>query len=89
MLAKILGKQEQDYKLDNGYSFAGYKYHAMSLDDKPDGLQGNIVTNFKISFDDPLNSINVEVGKIYQVFFDQKGKVAYLIEHKESKLNGN
>ena len=32
MLMKIVGVQEQDYKMDNGYSFKGKKIHAIDLD---------------------------------------------------------
>lgn len=81
MKMKIVGIQVMDFKLDNGYEFKGKKLHCIDLDSKPNGLLegGSIVTSFNISDDSELATIPVAVGKTYTTFFDQKGKLAYLV----------
>ena len=79
---QLVGVQKQDYKLDNGYAFKGNKLHCVDLDSKTDGLQGNIVTTFKIADGSELAQIPLKIGAEYTVFFDQKGNLAYFIESK-------
>ncbi|MFQ6724595.1 MAG: hypothetical protein ACLRFE_04635 [Clostridia bacterium] len=78
MRVKIVGISPQSYTLDNGYSFTGNKYHCIDLDTVTTGQIGNIVTNFKISNTSPLSAIPVEVGKEYNIYFNQKGSPDYL-----------
>lgn len=83
MKVKIVGIQAQDYKLDSGYSFKGKKIHCIDLESKPDGLTGELVTNFKIADESPLSSIPLAVGHIYTAYFNQKGALDYLVENKQ------
>lgn len=73
MLMKIVGVQEQDYKMDNGYSFKGKKIHAIDLDTKNQGQMGNIVTTFKVSAESPLYSTPIYIDSVYKCYFTQKG----------------
>lgn len=77
MIAKVVGVQHQDYKLDNGYAFKGIKVHAIDTMTMNSGLEGQLTTTFKIAADSPL--INVpQVGKEYTVYFNQKGGVDFI-----------
>ena len=82
MKMQLVGVQRQDYTLDNGYSFKGNKLHCVDLESKPDGLQGALVTTFKISDDSELATIPLRIGANYTCFFDQKGNLAYFVEVK-------
>lgn len=82
MKMQLVGVQRQDYKLDSGYEFKGNKLHCVDLDSKPDGLQGCLVTTFKIADGSELAQIPLRVGANYTVFFDQKGNPAYFVEVK-------
>ena len=73
MLMKVVGVQEQDYKMDNGYSFKGRKIHAVDLETKSNGLVGNVVTTFKIPSDSALSNVRIEIGSVYKCYFTQKG----------------
>ena len=44
MIAKIVGIQTQDYKLDNGYAFKGIKVHAIDTMTMNSGLEGKEYT---------------------------------------------
>lgn len=79
MRCKVVGVQEQDFTLDNGYHFAGCKVHVLDLDKKPDGLTGHLTSTFKISKDSPYASTPILVGDIYSVFFEQDGRTIALI----------
>ena len=89
MKIKVVGVQQQNFTLDNGYHFDGRKVHGIDLDKKPDGLVGNVVTQFKLSNEDTkLAMLMVEVGKTYNVYFEQDGKtVAMLAEDREPVTN--
>lgn len=78
MKVKILGLQNQDYKLDNGFEFKGVKIHALDLDSAPAGLTGNLTTTFRLASDSPLNSVPLIVGDEYNVFFSQKGALDFI-----------
>lgn len=78
MLLKIVGFQEQDYKMDNGYSFKGKKIHAIDLDTKNHGQTGHIVTTFKVSADSPLYTRPISIDSVYKCFFTQKGALDYM-----------
>lgn len=82
MKIKLIGIQEQEYTLDNGYYFNGKKLHVIDLDSAPEGQIGNQVTNFKISNDSQLASIPLECGATYEVYFNNKGKLDALIPLK-------
>lgn len=85
MLIKIVGIQSQDYKLDNGYAFTGNKIHAVDMDSVPNGLDGHIVTTFKIAATSPLAAIPLKVGGEYTVYFNQKGALDFITEYNPSK----
>ena len=85
MIIKVIGIQEQDYKLENGYAFKGKKIHAADMSTKGEGLSGHLVLNMKISADDILGKLPIEVGKMYTVYFDQKGRLDYLADYDPGK----
>ncbi len=78
MTIKVVGIENQDYKLDNGYAFKGKKIHCVDLDSEKKGLVGNLTTVFKIADDSPLAVIPIEIGGEYTVFFNQKGALDYI-----------
>lgn len=82
MKMQIVGKQRQDFKLDNGYEFHGVKLHCVDEESKPNGLEGYCVTTFSIPDDSELAQVPVKVGEHYTCFFDQKGKLAYFVPVK-------
>lgn len=82
MLMKIVGVQEQDYKLDNGYTFKGKKIHAIDLDTKIQDQMGNVVTTFKISAESPLYNRPIYIDSVYKCYFTQKGALD-IIEQSE------
>jgi hypothetical protein len=86
MLMKVVGVQEQDYKLENGYSFKGAKIHAIDLETVPQGLTGNMVTDFKIPADHPLYQMPLRVGGIYKCYFTQKGALDFMAECSDKDL---
>lgn len=80
MKIKLIGIQEQDYTLENGYSFKGKKLHAVDLDTLPAGQIGNqVINNIKIAEDSPLAAVPLEVGNTYTVYFNQYGKLDTII----------
>lgn len=79
MLMKIVGVQPQKYHLDNGYAFEGNKIHAIDLDTKPNGILGNIVTDFKIPVTSPLYAQPIDVGSVYKCYFTQKGELDFMM----------
>lgn len=76
MKIRVVGVQNQDYKLDSGFSFKGVKVHAIDMDSKDACLQGNLTTTIRLAHDSPFPV--PEVGKEYSVYFTQKGAVDYL-----------
>lgn len=78
MKVKIIGYQSQDYKLDNGFQFQGFKVHAEDLDSAPAGLTGHLTTTFRISSDSELAKVPLLVGEEYHIYFTQKGAVDFL-----------
>ena len=80
MQIKLVGIQPQDYTLDSGYSFTGVKVHAIDLETKSDGQLGDQVMVFKIDSVSPLAAIPLTVGKQYNVYFNQKGKLDFISE---------
>lgn len=83
MKIKIVGVQEQDYKLDNGYAFKGRKIHAIDLDSSPAGLTGNVVINLKIPADSPFATLPLVVGSTYVCYFTQKGALDFIKEDRK------
>lgn len=81
MVVKIVGIQNQDYKLDNGYAFKGKKLHVIDCESVPNGLEGNLVTTLKIADDSPMANVPVEIGKRYTVYFNQKGGLDYITDY--------
>ena len=80
MKIKLIGIQEQDYTLENGYSFKGKKLHAVDLDTIPAGQIGNqVINNIKIAEDSQLAAVPLEVGNTYTVYFNQYGKLDTII----------
>ena len=75
MKIKLLGIENQDYKLDNGFAFKGKKLHALDIDTQLPGQIGNQVLNIKIPDDSPSSSVPLEVGQTYTVYFTPKGKL--------------
>lgn len=82
MLVKIVGIQAQKYKLDSGYEFEGDKVHAIDMETTENGQLGNQVMNFKIPVGHPLSSVPLEVGAVYRLYFDKKGRVDMLMRDK-------
>lgn len=78
MEIKIVGIENQDYKMDNGYAFKGKKLHCIDEDTERPSLNGNVVTTIKIDDNSSLATVPVEVGNHYTAFFNQKGALAYL-----------
>ena len=73
MVAKILGKERLDMSFD-GFTFNGYRYHVVDLQTQKSGLEGMLVTTFKIPDSSPLAGVNYEIGKTYKVYFAQGKK---------------
>lgn len=76
MKIKIVGIQDQSYKLDNGYSFDGFKIHAIDQETSNDRLTGNLVMNLRLDRSSPFAS-DLEIGGEYSVYFNQKGAVDF------------
>lgn len=75
MLVKIVGIQNMNFTLDNGYHFEGRKFHCIDMEKKPDGLVGQVVTNFRIpSSDLRFSVLDVQLGDVWNVYFEQDGK---------------
>lgn len=79
MKVRIVGVQNQDYKMDNGYEFKGRKLHCVDVDTERNDLTGNLTLTMKIPDDSHLGAIPIEVGGEYTVYFNQKGGVDYLV----------
>lgn len=78
MKIKVVGIQNQNYRMDNGYSFKGRKLHCVDIDSERSDLDGNLTLTIKVADDSPLGSIPIEVGKEYTCYFNQKGALDYL-----------
>ena len=78
MLLRIVGLQRQDFKMDNGYEFHGYKFHCVDESTENKELQGRQVVNFKVGDDHPIASMPVHLGRLYKVYFDQKGRLDFM-----------
>jgi len=85
MKVKIVGIENQDYKLDSGYSFKGKKIHCIDLESQKNGLSGNLTTVFKIADDSPLAVVPIVIGAEYTCFFNQKGALDYLANNAKSE----
>lgn len=77
MKIEIVGIQDQNYKLDNGYAFDGYKLHCLDVETANDQLTGNLTTTIRIPRSSPF-AANLVVGRQYNVYFNQKGAVDFL-----------
>ncbi len=81
MRIQVVGIEDQNYTIkDTGYHFDGLKLHCIDLqtvkDDKQDGC---LVATYKMDRTSPLID-TPEVGKVYDVFFDPKGKkIEYML----------
>lgn len=82
MTVKIVGIQNQDFTLDNGYTFKGRKVHAIDLETTTSGQEGNQVMTFKIPDDHKLAGTPLTVGKEYIMYCDQKGRPDFFQEIK-------
>ena len=81
MLVEIVGRERQDFKLDNGYEFHGVKYYAVVEDEVKENLQGKITTELKIADGTRCaDHAPMELNSKYVLYFNQKGKVDYLRE---------
>ena len=78
MKIKVIGIEQQDYKLDNGYQFKGKKVHFKDMETQKTGLTGNLTGTLKIPDDSPLAVIPIEIDHEYTCFFNQKGALDYL-----------
>lgn len=85
MKIKVVGIENQDYKMDNGYEFKGRKLHCLDLETERQGLIGNKITNIKIADNSPLANEPLEVGKDYIVYFTQKGSLDFIRPSNVSK----
>ena len=77
MKVQIVGIQDQNYKLDNGYTFDGFKLHCLDVSTANDNLTGLLTTTMRIPRSSPL-ATNLVVGEEYNVYFDQKGNVDFI-----------
>lgn len=76
MTIRLVGIQKQDYKLESGYEFHGKKLHGIDLSTMPEGQTGNqVINSLKIPDGSALSQIPLEVGKVYTVYFNQKGQL--------------
>lgn len=81
MRVKVVGIENQNYKLDSGYEFKGKKIHCIDLDTEKQTLDGNLTTVFKISDDSTLALVPIHVDSEYTVFFNQKGALDYISQN--------
>ncbi len=77
MKIKIVGIEDQNYKLDNGYSFDGLKLHCLDVETKKDKLIGNVTTTIRVPRDFP-QATSLMVGMECSVYFNQKGQLDFL-----------
>lgn len=82
MKVTLIGIEKQDYILDNGYSFKGFKLHCADLETIKDGLVGNQICNLKIPDGSPFDKVPLEIGTNYIVYFNQKGRLDYFKQDK-------
>lgn len=77
MKIKIVGIQDQNYKLDNGYAFDGFKVYCIDVETASENLIGNVTTTLRIPRNSPF-AANLAVDQVYNVYFTQKGAVDFL-----------
>lgn len=82
MTIKVIGVENQNFKFNDGKQYTGKKIHCAVVDQHNDGLVGCPVEVIKISSSNEFYSVPIDVDKLYVVFFDQKGKVAYFAPSK-------
>ncbi len=78
MKIKIVGIENQEYKIDNGPEFKGRKLHCIDVETEKQGLIGNSILNIKIADNSPLANEPLEVGKEYTVYFTNKGALDFI-----------
>lgn len=78
MTVKIVGIETQDFTFDDGKIYKGKKLHVVNVDEHKENLVGSPVSVIKIPATNEYYSVPIDVDKLYTVFFDQKGKVAFL-----------
>ena len=82
MIIKVIGIETQDFRFDDGKEYKGKKLHVANVDEHKENLVGCLVSVIKIPATSEFFSVPIEPDKLYNVFFDQKGKVAYLAPNK-------
>lgn len=82
MIVKIVGIETQDFTFDDGKTYRGKKLHVVNVDEHKNNLVGSPVSVIKISATSEFYTVPIEPDKLYNIFFDQKGKVAYLAAQK-------
>ena len=82
MIVKIVGIETQDFTFDDGKTYKGKKLHVVNVDEHKENLVGSPVSVIKIPATSPFYTVSIEPDKLYDIFFDQKGKVAYVAAHK-------
>ncbi len=78
MLVRVVGLLRQDFRLDNGFEFHGYKFQCLDESTQNKDLQGKMVLDFKVPDGHPLSDMPVHLGKVYKVYFDQKGRLDFM-----------
>lgn len=82
MTIKIVGIENQNFTFDDGKTYTGKKLHVVVVDEHKDGLIGCPVSVVKINGSSEFYNVPLELDKLYVCFFDQKGKLAYLVAQK-------
>lgn len=82
MTIKIVGIENQNFTFDDGKTYSGKKLHVIVVDEHKDGLIGCPVSVVKISSTSEFFNVPLELDKLYTIFFDQKGKLAYIAAQK-------
>ena len=78
MVVKIVGIETQDFTFDDGKTYKGKKLHVVNVDEHKENLVGSPVSVIKIPATNEYYTVPIDVDKLYTVFYDQKGKVAFL-----------
>lgn len=78
MLVRIVGLQRQDWKMDDGFEFHGYKFHCVDEGTQNKDLQGRMVLEFKVPDGHPLSSMPIQLNKLYKAYFNNRKQLDFL-----------
>ena len=82
MVVKVVGIEKQDFTFPDGKQYSGKKLHCVVVDRHEPNLVGCPTEVVKIASTSEFFSVPIDVDSLYTIFFDQKGKIAFLAPAK-------